>query len=136
MADWDAMLPSIVFTRLKNEFSNELKTKYNMTNSNFSTVGSSNTPAVFPFVHIKEIESPEIGTTLEGQNTNGIRYGLQIDVTDNKSQSNAKAVADETKRVMKKIGFKCKHPIPSSVTGNTYRYSFECVRPTGDEDIL
>lgn len=136
MAEWDAMLSSIVFTRIKNEFSSKIKTKYNMTNENFSTVGSSDTPAVFPFVYIQELESPEIGRTSEGEETNGIKYGVQIDVTDNRSQGNAKSVADELRHIMKKMKFKCTHPIPFNSSGNVHRYVIRCERTIGNGDVL
>ena len=39
--EWDDLIPSKVFTRIKTNFPQSLKTKYKMTDKNFSTVGSS-----------------------------------------------------------------------------------------------
>ena len=109
---WVMIIPSIIFTKIKTEFSTKLKEKYNMTDKNFSTVGSSDTPAVFPFVYIQSIEPIETGMDLEATNINGGIFSFQIDVTDNQSQYRAKEVMTEVLRIMKKMGFQCK-PMPS-----------------------
>ena len=137
MADWTDRISSIVFTRIKNEFSSTLKTKYKMTNSNFSTVGSSDTPAVFPFVYIQQLDPMETGEDLEGTTINGGLFTFQIDVTDNKKQENAKEVMTEVMRIMKTMGFKCK-PLPffdSSVKG-VFRMTARFRRSIGEGDIL
>ena len=109
---WVMIIPSIIFTKIKTEFSSKLKEKYNMTDKNFSTVGSSDTPPVFPFVYIQSIEPIETGMDLEATNINGGIFSFQIDVTDNQSQYKAKEVMTEVLRIMKKMGFQCK-PMPS-----------------------
>ena len=109
---WVMIIPSIIFTKIKTEFSSKLKEKYNMTGKNFSTVGSSDTPAVFPFVYLQSIEPIETGMDLEATNINGGIFSFQIDVTDNQSQYRAKEVMTEVLRIMKKMGFQCK-PMPS-----------------------
>lgn len=109
---WVMIIPSIIFTKIKTEFSSKLKEKYNMTDKNFSTVGSSDTTAVFPFVYIQSIEPIETGMDLEATNINGGIFSFQIDVTDNQSQYRAKEVMTEVLRIMKKMGFQCK-PMPS-----------------------
>ena len=109
---WVMIIPSIIFTKIKTEFSSKLKEKYNMTDKNFSTVGSSDTPPVFPFVYIQSIEPIETGMDLEATNINGGIFSFQIDVTDNQSQYRAKEVMTEVLRIMKKMGFRCK-PMPS-----------------------
>lgn len=109
---WVMIIPSIIFTKIKTEFSTKLKEKYNMTDKNFSTVGSSDTPAVFPFVYLQSIEPIETGMDLEATNINGGIFSFQIDVTDNQSQYRAKEVMTEVLRIMKKMGFQCK-PMPS-----------------------
>ena len=89
MADWTDRISSVVFTRIKNEFSSSLKTKYKMTSSNFSTVGSSDTPAVFPFVFIQFLPSAEVGQDLEGNEINAGLFTCQVEVTDNQTQARA-----------------------------------------------
>lgn len=134
--EWVMHQQSRVFSRIKNEFSEKLKKKYNMTSSNFSTVGSSDTPAVFPFVCVEEIESQEIGRDLEGTNTNGLGYGVRIHISDNKSQTDAFRIAHEVRRVMKTMRFSCSTPIPQSVVNNVHSYVLQCTEGIGDEDIL
>lgn len=134
--EWVSRLQSIIFSRIKNEFSNKLKIKFKMTNSNFSTVGSSNTPAVFPFVFVEELESPEVGNDLEGVDTNGLRYSIRVHVSDNKSQNNARTVAYEVRRVMKSMRFSCNTPMAQGVVNNVYSYVLQCTRVIGEGDIL
>ena len=103
MADWTDRISSVVFTRIKNEFSSTLKEKYKMTSSNFSTVGISDTPAVFPFVYIQLLPSAEAGQDIEGNTINAGLFTFQIEVTDNQSQARAKDVMSEVKRIMKSM---------------------------------
>ena len=134
---WVMAIPSIVFTRVKTEFSLKLKEKYNITGKNFSTVGSSDTPPVFPFVYLESIEPTETGMDLEGININGGIFSFQIDVTDNQSQSRAKEVMTEILRIMKKIGFQCK-PMPSfdNSSKDVYRMVARFRKNIDENDIL
>lgn len=134
--EWVSLLQSMIFSRIKNEFSENLKTKHKMTSNNFSTVGSSNTPAVFPFVYIEELESPEIGRSTEGYETSGLRYGIQVFVSDNKSQNNAKEVSFEIYRVLKNLGFNCNKPRPTNNAKDIHSYVFRAIKPMGNDDIL
>lgn len=134
--EWVSRLQSMIFSRIKNEFSEKLKTKYKMTSNNFSTVGSSDTPAVFPFVYVEELESPEIGSDLDGIDTNGLNYSVRIYISDNKSQTNAKSVAYEVRRIMKTMRFSCSTPIPQNAVGNVYSYVLQCSRSIGSGDVL
>lgn len=135
-AEWVNLLQSIIFTRIKKDFSEKLKTKYKMANNNFSTVGRSDTPAVFPFVYVEELESQEVGSDLEGATTNGLRYGIRIHISDNKSQSNAKEIAHEVRRIMKSMRFSCGMPISQNTTNNVHTYVLQCSRIIGSGDIL
>ena len=105
MSEWYMMIPLMVFTRLKQNFSQTTKDAYKMTDKNFSTVGSSDTPAVFPFVYFKTLPASEVGSTFE-VGVNGGNFGFQIEVTDNKTQSNARNVMKEVSRIMVDMGFK------------------------------
>lgn len=134
--EWVSRLQSMIFSRVKNEFSETLKTKYKMTSNNFSTVGSSDTPAVFPFVYVEELESQEVGSDLDGVDTNGLRYSVRIHTFDNKSQTNAKSIAYEVRRIMKSMRFSCSTPIPQNVVNNIHSYVLQCSRVIGNGDIL
>lgn len=134
---WVMAIPSIVFTRVKTEFSSKLKEKYSITGKNFSTVGSSDTPPVFPFIYLQSIEPTETGADLEGININGGIFSFQIDVTDNQSQSRAKEVMTEILRIMKKMGFKCS-PMPSfdNSSKNVFRMVARFRKNIDENDIL
>ena len=136
MADWTDRISSIVFTRIKNEFSSSLKTKYKMTDSNFSTVGSSDTPAVFPFVYVQLLPSAEAGQDLEGNEINAGLFTFQIEVTDNQKQTTAKEVMSEVKRIMKSMRFTVQPTPDIQDTKDTHRAIMRCNRIIGSCDIL
>ena len=136
MADWTDRISSVVFTRIKNEFSSNLKTKYKMTNSNFSTVGSSDTPAVFPFVYINLLPSVERGQDIEGNTINAGLFTFQIEVTDNQTQARAKDVMSEIKRIMKSMRFTVQCTPTLEDTKDTNRAIMRCNRIIGSCDIL
>ena len=136
MADWTDRISSVVFTRIKNEFSSTLKTKYKMTDSNFSTVGSSDTPAVFPFVYIQLLPSTEQGQDIEGNTINAGLFTFQIEVTDNQSQARAKDVMTEVKRIMKTMRFTVQPTPTLEDTKDTHRAIMRCKRIIGSCDIL
>ena len=136
MADWTDYISSNVFTRIKNEFSSTLKTKYKMKDENFSTVGSSDTPAVFPFVYVQILPSAEAGQDIEGNTINAGLFTFQIEVTDNQTQARAKDVMSEVKRIMKSMRFTV-HPTPDiQDTKDTHRAIMRCNRRIGSDDIL
>ena len=136
MADWTDRISSVVFTRIKNEFSNSLKTKYKMTSGNFSTVGSSDTPAVFPFVYVQLLPSAEQGQDLEGTTINAGLFTFQIEVTDNQSQTRARDVMSEVKRIMKSMRFTVQCTPTLEDTKDTHRTIMRCNRIIGSCDIL
>ena len=136
MADWTDRISSIVFTRIKNEFSSSLKTKYKMTDSNFSTVGSSDTQAVFPFVYVQLLPSAETGQDLEGNDINAGLFTFQIEVTDNQKQTTAKEVMSEVKRIMKSMRFTVQPTPDIQDTKDTHRTIMRCNRIIGSWDIL
>ena len=80
--DWITMVPSIVYTRIITEFSEAIKNEYKMTDKNFSTIGTSDTTPVFPFVYIGTLPGKEEGKDLDGIFINGGTFAFQIDVTD------------------------------------------------------
>ena len=136
MADWADRISSVVFTRIKNEFSSSLKTKYKMTSSNFSTVGSSDTPAVFPFVYVQLLPSAETGQDIEGNTINAGLFTFQIEVTDNQTQARAKDVMSEVKRIMKSMRFTVQCTPTLEDTKDTHRAIMRCNRIIGSCDIL
>ena len=136
MTDWTDRISSIVFTRIKNKFSSSLKTKYKLTSSNFSTVGSSDTPAVFPFVYVQLLPSAEAGQDIEGNTINAGLFTFQIEVTDNQTQTGAKDVMSEVKRIMKSMKFTVQPTPDIQDTKDTHRAIMRCNRRIGSSDIL
>lgn len=136
MADWTDRISSVVFTRIKNEFSSTIKKNYKMKDENFSTVGSSDTPAVFPFVYVQLLPSTEQGQDIEGNTINAGLFTFQIEVTDNQSQTRAKDVMSEVKRIMKSMRFTVQCTPTLEDTKDTHRAIMRCNRIIGSCDIL
>lgn len=133
---WTKKLRSDIFSRIVSEFSIKVNKK-NLTRENFSTKGNSTTSPVFPFVYVQELESARIGKTLRGNSLSGLRYSLQIDVTDNKDEGNARDVMYEIQRILMGMGFDCNSPFPdySQTNAGVYRYIMRCSRPICHGDI-
>ena len=136
MADWTDRISSVVFTRIKNEFSSSLKENYKMKDENFSTVGSSDATAVFPFVYIQLLPSSEQGQDIEGNTINAGLFTFQIEVTDNQTQARAKDVMSEIKRIMKSMRFTVQCTPTLEDTKDTHRAIMRCNRIIGSCDIL
>lgn len=137
MTEWIMSISPMVFTRLKTEFSEKLKKKYNMGNNNFSTKEFSGKDAIFPFVYVKQMPSQVTGTDLERSSINGMNFYFQIDVYDNQSQSRANEVMSEIIKVMiKSMRFQPK-PAPSfDSTSDFYRETVRFERMIDWNDIL
>lgn len=103
--DWIMYVPSIVFSKIKANFNADLKTKYKMSDENFSTSAALNTNAVFPFVYIKTLGGTEQGADLDGKEINAASFTFQIEVTDNRSQTRSREVMAEVVRIMKDMRF-------------------------------
>lgn len=135
-ANWVMDVQSIVFTQIKARFSSTIKTKYGMTAKNFSTNGASQTDAVFPFVYVHLLPAVEQGRTLDGQDINGGLFTFQIDVTDNKTQARATAVAGEVLRIMKLLRFDGTSFLETEDTADTHRVTMRLRRMIGASDTL
>lgn len=127
-------LESQIFSRIKANFSDRIKKKYE--SLNFTTSDKAPTKAKFPTVYIHFMESPEIGSDLEGTSINGITAAFQIDVTDNQSQARADEVAREALRIMKTMRFKAVGMPFHDNSGDTYRTISRWRRVIGAGDIL
>lgn len=131
------MLDSIetqVFSLIKAKFSTKIKSRYK--DLNFTTSDKSSTKAKFPTAYIHLLESPEIGSDLDGTSVNGINATFQIEVTDNQSQTRADEVAKEILKIMKSMRFKSVGMPFHDNQGDTYRTVSRYRRPIGAEDIL
>lgn len=118
---WTMKLQSKIYTIIVNEFPERLKKTYNMTNvDNFSIKDSNSVPAKFPFVKIKELESPTIAKTLRRNTKPGVDYSLQVDVSAKKGES-AKEIAGEIEEILIRKGFDCR-TFPNGNTNDVYKY--------------
>lgn len=135
MSEWIMLVPSFVFTRIKTEFSEEIKTRYGMTGENFSTVNSLNKNAVFPFVYVHALPAMEQGQDLEGNAVNAGLFSFQIEVFDNKSQNRARSVMGEIVRIMKEMRFEIT-AMPEFDTTDTHRCVTRFRRMIGSGDVL
>ena len=136
MSDWYMMIPLMVFTKLKQNFSQTIKDTYKMTDKNFSTVGSSDTPAVFPFVYFNALPASEQGRDLQGTSVNGALFGFQIDVYSNKTQNEARKVMSEIAKVMKTMGFEINSMPSFEDTKDVHRMTARFRRMFGADDKL
>lgn len=136
MSDWDMMIPLMVFTRIKQNFSQTIKNTYSMTDKNFSTVGSSDTPAVFPFVYVQTLPGAEQGIDMQGVSINAGLFAFQIDVYSNKTQTEARKVLSEVRRIMKEMGFECNQMPSFESTKDVHRMTARFRRVIGAGDKL
>ena len=136
MSDWYMMIPLMVFTRLKQNFSQTIKNTYKMTDSNFSTVGSSKAPAVFPFVYVNALPASEQGRDLQGTSVNGALFTFQVDVYSNKTQNEARKVMSEVTKVMKTMGFEIVSMPSFESTQDVHRMTARFRRLFGANDKL
>lgn len=136
MSDWYMMIPLMVFTRLKQNFSQTIKDTYKMTDSNFSTVGSSKAPAVFPFVYVNALPASEQGRDLQGTSVNGALFTFQVDVYSNKTQNETRKVMSEVAKVMKTMGFEINSMPSFESTQDVHRMTARFRRMFGANDKL
>lgn len=135
-SNWIMQLPSMVFTRIKTEFSEKAKEKYKMTDGNFSTKDRQNKNAVFPFVYINMLPAVEYGEDLDGTEIHGGMFSFQIDVYDNQTQERSREVMIEVINIMKSMRFRTTS-MPSFENGDSvYRMTARFQRMIGVSDVL
>lgn len=97
------MLESIIFSRLKAQFSQKIKEKYQ--NLTFTTQEESKGTPKFPNVYVYLMPGVEIGQTLQGNYFAGGTFTFQIRVTNNSGQTAVQEITNEIIRLMKKMRF-------------------------------
>lgn len=136
MSEWYMAVPLMVFTKIKQDFSQKIKDAYGMTDKNFSTVGRRDANPVFPFVYVQTLPTMESGQDLEGASVNGAMFGFQIDVYSNKSQTEARKVMTEVARIMKSMRFEINAMPTFEDSTDMYRMTARFRRMFGANDIL
>jgi len=137
MNNWIMLVPSLVFSRIKADFSPKLMSKHGMTGNNFSTVNKNNKDPTFPFVYVHQLASIEQGADLEGSTINAGMFTFQIDVYDNQSQSRAREVMGDLVRIMKSMRFQiASMPEFERDADGVYRSAARFKRVIGAGDVL
>lgn len=107
-----------------------------MTDKNFSTKIANESNATFPFISVRMLPSAEKGNDNEGIEINAGLFSFQVDVTDNKSQSRAKDVMSEVKRIMKSMRF-ISYEIPNfDNSQDVNRMTARFRRSIGKSDVI
>ena len=132
---WTKYIKSIVFTRIKTEGTAKLKETF--PDIYFTTSDKVSTNPKFPTVYLKKLQGREKGRTLDGTTVNGTLASFQIDVIDNKSDSNVENVSDVIGDIMKSMRFEMiGDPFPNSKSTGEYRFTSRWQRVIADEDTL
>lgn len=127
-------IETIVHSRIKAILTSKLKTKY--PNISFTTSDKVKDKPKFPNVYTHMLGSQEEGGDLEGSSINGVLASFQIEVTDNESQTRAKAVMDEVVGVMKSMRFSVVAMPEFQNTDTSYRSVSRFRRIIGNLDML
>lgn len=145
MVFWTMKIPSIVFSRIVSDFSEDLKTEYDMqkikvngneTWRNFSTSQVSETAPIFPYITVIELPGQERGQDLEGTSINAALFTFQVDVFSNKSDSIAKNCMGEVARIMKTMRFSVNQMPSFDSKPQEYRMVARFSRVIGSSDLL
>lgn len=137
MIEWITSISPIVFTRIKTEFSEKIKTKYNMENKNFSTVEFNRKNAVFPFVYVKQMQSQPTSSDLERCSVSGMDFYFQIEVYDNQSEKRTREIMNEILRIMVgKLKFQPKPAPYMESTNDVYRAIVRFERKIDWNDVI
>ena len=132
---WTSDIPSIVFTRIKTNATERLKTKY--PDLFFSTAQSLSKDPQFPTVLVKRMQGREEGKTLEGTEVNAILSTFQIEVFDNVSERHAQEVADVVCEIMKSMRYEMiGEPFPDNSDDEVFRNIARYRRIVGGNDVL
>lgn len=132
---WTSDIQSIVFSRIKREATNKLKTKY--PNIFFTTSSTAESNPQFPTVYIKRLQGAERGQTIDGTTVNGIVSSFQIEVTDNQSDNRAQEVADVICLIMKSMRYQMLgEPFPDNTQKGVHRNVSRYQRIVGFNDVL
>ena len=103
---------------------------------NFTTNAESSTPTSFPTVLLQQLESPEIGQTLENTRIECVKFGYQIDIFDNqKTRTRVNAIKSEIVNILKKMMFDLQFPKDMD-TADTKRSIIRGTRSYCENDFL
>jgi len=127
-------IQSRVFSRLKNKYPQDLKTKYPKTR--FTTSDRVPQNPTFPCIYVHERGSMELARDLDGTSINAVRATFQIEVTDESSMDNATSVMNFVLNEMKVMRFEVVTMPEFENTPSYFRKVAVFRRVIGDGDTL
>lgn len=100
---WISDIETDVFSRLKTEGIIALRKKF--PKIFYTAEAESEDEPVFPTIYLQELSGTEQGRDLEGTEINAVLSSFQIDISDNDSKANVKAVMNQALKTMKSMRF-------------------------------
>lgn len=136
MADWTDYIQTKVFSKVKSDIYEELKTKYNtffMTTDNVTVSDTTKLPTAYIYL----MNSPEIAETMERKSIEAIEATFQIKITA-KTNAQCKEISSETRMAFKRLGFKLSAGVGATPNkeGDLYVVNFRARRTIGNMDKL
>lgn len=125
---------SIVLTRVKGKFPQDLKAKYK--DLNFTTSNKVQANAKFPNVYVHLLPAVEKGQDLDGMTINGGLFTFQIEVNDNQLQDRVSEVMGAVVSVMKSMRFEVIAFPEFKNTDSAFRSIVRFRRVIGNGDTL
>lgn len=130
---YENIFPSIM-TRLKVESKKALSSTFTDLEITDEIVTPTNPK--FPTILALELPNTEQGNILENVDIAALMYGVQIEVTDNKKQANAKSVMNEVVKIMKSMRFSVVQMPEVTYSQGVYRSVARFRRIIADGDNL
>ena len=127
-------IETIVYSRVKAILTSKLRSKYS--DISFTTNDKITGNAKFPNVYVHSVGSLETGNDFDNSSINGVLETLQIETTDNESQTIAKDVMNEVVKVMKGMRFTVIAMPETQHSNNIYRCVARFRRTIGNDDTL
>lgn len=131
---WTSDISSIVFTRVKVQFSGTIKAKY--PDLYFTNSDKTQATPKFPTVYVHEVGSIEQGQDLDNTGINAVLSTFQIEVIDSKNQARANEIMGEIVRIMKGMRFSITAMPEFQNTDSTYRSVARFRRMISENDIF
>lgn len=127
-------LESSLITYIDTKTKKKYKDKY--PHINFITEMKSDNAYEFPNIYLEELESPERGNTNEQNSTEAIKYGIQIQIADDKAKTNSKEIAYYIVSLLKEKGFIINMMPRHIKQGNIYTHLIRASRTIGCDDVI
>lgn len=136
MANWTMDLENIILTLVKNKFPSDLKTKYGLKSTSFTSKDISPTETSFPKVKVKITSMIEMGQDLDNKTINAVDATVQVDVVTNIKQGDANAIIGEVMEILKSMRFNIPTMPISMQEADLFRSTMRARRVIGNGDIF